>query len=738
MMTASADTLHVEIDTPFVAVEPGGPSTTLMVSVHNRSSIVDRFSVDVVGLDPDWFTLPTPVFSLFPGDTEQVELNIQPPPRRAGLRAGAYPFQVRARSASGDASRSVGAEMVIRGAAMFRIELLPQRRVSHGRGRFVVRINNVGLADGRIALDARDVQDACRVHFGRDQSPVVDAGQTLDVPLDVEPRRRPFVGSERPYDFNVTATPERADGVAEPITVSGQLVHQPRLASFSPFWRAARWCLLPLAAVAAFNLVPVQIRCAIPGNGPDLMIVGEGCPRAVAALAAPATVLAAPVAALAAPVVQPAVPAVPAAPAALQTVPLSARVMAAAAQPLVQTASLAPTAAPATVPAGVEPIAAAAGVALSNPADPPPAQLMNAAAQATTALEQATAAPGQATGAPAADKAVPTQPTAQPSPGPQQSTPAVAGAPVAPPAQPQPAAQPQAAAQLQAQPAAQPQAAAQPHAAAQPQEQAAAQLQAQPRTTPAWDVFATACGPTPLKRPTAVALDRQANLFISDTDNNRLVKLSPSGVCLDQWQIARPARFALDNQGATAYLTDANNSHLMKLTLQSRKLETLATAGRQPGQVDRPAGVVVDKDNNLVVADFGNNRVQKLSPQGKPLVQWALKGATDVALEGDGDVYATGAAATGNQTVVLKLTRDGKMSPIFTSPTALDVTSDGKGNVFATTVTDIRKLSDEGQAQTVTLTLPNGPFATPPSIAFNPEGKLFLIATTAGQVLTPH
>src|ERR1700737_4768924 len=84
MMTTSADTLLVEVDRPCLAVEPGGPPTTLMVSVHNRSSIVDRFTVGVAGLDADWFTLPSPGFALFPGDTERVELHIQPPPRRPG------------------------------------------------------------------------------------------------------------------------------------------------------------------------------------------------------------------------------------------------------------------------------------------------------------------------------------------------------------------------------------------------------------------------------------------------------------------------------------------------------------------------------------------------------------------------------------------------------------------------------------------------------------------------------
>src|SRR6185312_15346961 len=96
-------------------------------------------------------------------------------------------------------------------------------------------------------------------------------------------------------------------------------------------------------------------------------------------------------------------------------------------------------------------------------------------------------------------------------------------------------------------------------------------------------------------------------------------------------------------QGTLLYLSDMANNRVRRLNLQTRKLDVFVGSGRQPGQVDRPAGILVNNDNNIVVADAGNDRVQELSAQGKSLRQWTVKGARDVALETDGDVYASGA-----------------------------------------------------------------------------------------------
>ena len=62
-----------------------------------------------------------------------------------------------------------------------------------------------------------------------------------------------------------------------------------------------------------------------------------------------------------------------------------------------------------------------------------------------------------------------------------------------------------------------------------------------------------------------------------------------------------------------------------------------------------PWGICIDGQDNIYVADWGNNRVQKFAPTGELLVKFegsstgvgSLKGPSGVAVDSDGDVYVT-------------------------------------------------------------------------------------------------
>src|SRR4051812_4179510 len=92
--------LSVELNPEHVEVEPGGQPIEVIVSVHNLSNIVEQYTIQIVGLDGDWFTAPVASLSLFPQDRDQVRLTLHPP-KRQGVRTGSYPFQVVVRGRSG-------------------------------------------------------------------------------------------------------------------------------------------------------------------------------------------------------------------------------------------------------------------------------------------------------------------------------------------------------------------------------------------------------------------------------------------------------------------------------------------------------------------------------------------------------------------------------------------------------------------------------------------------------------
>jgi len=75
----------------------------------------------------------------------------------------------------------------------------------------------------------------------------------------------------------------------------------------------------------------------------------------------------------------------------------------------------------------------------------------------------------------------------------------------------------------------------------------------------------------------------------------------------------------------------------------------LAIAGDGNWQFNRPWGITIDTDGDIYVADWGNNRVQKFSPDGTYLLSFGSdpQGGGDldhpcpVAVNSDGDVYVT-------------------------------------------------------------------------------------------------
>ncbi len=95
-----------------------------------------------------------------------------------------------------------------------------------------------------------------------------------------------------------------------------------------------------------------------------------------------------------------------------------------------------------------------------------------------------------------------------------------------------------------------------------------------------------------LSRPLAVAVDKAGNLYIADTNNQRIRMVTPSGTITT---VAGSGTAGFSGDGGTA------------------------TAAR----LNYPSGVAVDAEGNLYIADTGNHRIRKVTlpvSQGGPLV----------------------------------------------------------------------------------------------------------------------
>ena len=160
--------------------------------------------------------------------------------------------------------------------------------------------------------------------------------------------------------------------------------------------------------------------------------------------------------------------------------------------------------------------------------------------------------------------------------------------------------------------------------------------------------------------PLGVATDRAGNVYLSDSANHTIRKITPAGV-VSTFAGKASVKGSDDGAGAAArfnypygvatdrednlYVADASNSTIRKIT-SAGVVSTFAgkagVKGSKDGagaaaRFDFPQGVAVDSAGNIYIADRGNYTIRKITPQG---VVSGLAGADE-----HGNTDGIGAAA---------------------------------------------------------------------------------------------
>ena len=210
----------VTLVTPALAVDPG-QEVSAEVRVRNTGSVVDEFTLDVLGDAAGWAAAEPPVLSLFPGAEGTAKLVLRPP-RAASTLAGVLPYALRARSREDPAGSAVEEGTITVGAfADPFTELAPRTSRGSRSGSHDLAIDNRGNARLNAELEGTDADRQLKFDI-KPPGVVVEPGMAGFAKVRVSPVKRFWRGQPKTRPFQLFVRPEGGT----PITIDGTLLQE--------------------------------------------------------------------------------------------------------------------------------------------------------------------------------------------------------------------------------------------------------------------------------------------------------------------------------------------------------------------------------------------------------------------------------------------------------------------------------------------------------------------------------
>jgi uncharacterized protein (TIGR03437 family) len=227
----------------------------------------------------------------------------------------------------------------------------------------------------------------------------------------------------------------------------------------------------------------------------------------------------------------------------------------------------------------------------------------------------------------------------------------------------------------------------------------------------------------------AIAVDSSLNVYLADTHNGRIRKITPDGKI-----------FTIAGNGSIGYTGDGGAATSAALSL--------------------PSGLAVDSSGNVYVADYGNSTVRKIDAKGNistiagtgawgftgdggPAAKAQLAAPYSLAIDSAGNIYV---ADTGNANI-RKITTDGNIQTVVSNVTVNSLAVDSAGSIYYPDPINhrVQKILANGSQSTIAGTgrpgysgdggaALNAQFNQPYGIAVGASGKVY-VADSGNQII---
>jgi len=237
--------------------------------------------------------------------------------------------------------------------------------------------------------------------------------------------------------------------------------------------------------------------------------------------------------------------------------------------------------------------------------------------------------------------------------------------------------------------------------------------------------------------PRGIAIDSAGNLYVTDTGNNLIRKITSAGVVTtfagtggSNYSIdgtgtgasfGNPRGIVIDAAGTNMYVADTATYTIRKIVIATGVVTTLAgssTSGYNDAtgssaRFTNPYGLAIGTDGTLYLAEQGNHVIRKITPGGTV--------STLAGVYGGGNANGTGDAAAFNQVSGIAMGADGVL-----------YVADTGNNI-------IRKVTTAGVVTSLAGPGASGPgssatFNAPYGIAVGPDGAVYVSDTSANKI----